>query len=106
MTNVEITHVVVFFLIFLCVVLIFEAPLVFASQEAPKILWSKTYGPYLGLSIIQTTDGNFAVAGQNGTFKPFSSHEPEEWVNYTALLLRIDERGNVLSVKAYENQTG
>ena len=98
------TIVLVSSLIILCSVTVFEAPSVFGNLEAPKTLWSKTYGPCSGLSIIQTTDGNLAIAGQNATFIPFSPHEPEEWANYTALLLRINQQGNVLSEKTYENQ--
>ncbi|MDD4326011.1 MAG: hypothetical protein PHC63_06255 [Candidatus Bathyarchaeota archaeon] len=74
-----------------------------STQDAPALVWSKTYGPYLGYSVIQTTDGYFAVAGQNATYRPFEPHMPPEWENYTALLIKIDKEGSLLWDKTYEN---
>jgi len=76
------------------------------THDAPALVWSKTYGPYLGYSVIQTTDGCFAVAGQNATYRPFEPHMPPRWENYTALLLKIDKEGNLLWDKTYKNHVG
>ena len=78
--------------------------IVHASSGSPTIQWSKTYGSYVGLSVIQTTDGGFAVAGQKAAYKPFASHSPAQWENYTALLFKTDENGNLTWEKTYESQ--
>jgi hypothetical protein len=84
--------------------LIASVPFTKAIDEAPQLQWSKTYGPYYAYSVIQTSDGGFAIAGQNATYKPFSPHSPSDWLNFTALLIKTDSSGNVSWEKTYEPQ--
>ena len=39
-----------------------------AVSEAPQPQWSKTYGPYRGWAMIQTSDGGYAIAGGYATY--------------------------------------
>ncbi|HII86055.1 TPA: hypothetical protein HA273_05750 [Candidatus Bathyarchaeota archaeon] len=84
----------------------FSTILVKGYNEAPKLQWTKTYGPYLAYSVIQTKDGGFAIAGQNASYKPFSPHSPPDWRNYTARLIKTDNKGNVTWEKTYEAEVG
>ncbi len=90
----------------LITLLLVDAPSSKAAPEGPQVEWSKTYGPYIGYSLIQTEDGGFAIAGQNASYKPFSLHSPPDWSNYTALLIKTDDGGNVTWKKTYEAQLG
>ena len=56
------------------------------------------------MSIIPTADGGFAVAGQKATYKSFAPHSPAQWENFTALLIKTDENGNVNWAKTYDSQ--
>jgi hypothetical protein len=39
-----------------------------AQSQAPQLQWSKTYGPYEGQSVIQTSDGGYAIVGENASY--------------------------------------
>jgi hypothetical protein len=71
------------------------------TATIPSLVWSKTYGPSEGNGILQTNDGGYILAGMNATFKPFTPHNPSEYVNETGLLVKIDSEGNVIWEKTY-----
>jgi hypothetical protein len=65
--------------------------------------WDRTYGTYIGASVIQTEDGGYAVGGQNATLGPYVRGSGRSYVNHTALLLKIDSNGHERWRKTYEN---
>jgi hypothetical protein len=84
----------------------FSSTLAQAGREASTVQWENTYGPYLAYSVIKTTDGGFAIAGQNASFKPSAPHSPSDWRNYTALTIKTGKEGNVIWEKSYEAYVG
>lgn len=73
---------------------------VYALNEAPQQLWSKTYGPYRGWSVIQTSDGGYAVAGSNafGDFRGYGEFPP--------LLVKTHPDGELDWSKTYKIEDG
>jgi hypothetical protein len=74
-------------------ILIFFVPS-FAASEAPSVEWSRTYNGFQALSVIQTLDGGYAIAGASSspnaaTFVKTDSSGNEEWQK---------AQGNVVSV--------
>jgi hypothetical protein len=69
------------------VLLVASVPSTKASDGAPQFQWSKTYGPYMGYSCIQTNDGGYAIAGQNATYGAhgYNTYEPS--------LIKTDSKG-------------
>ncbi|MGD0995289.1 MAG: hypothetical protein ABR909_07175 [Candidatus Bathyarchaeia archaeon] len=58
-----------------------------ALTQAPPIEWQRTFSGDVGYSILQTSDGGYAITGINGS---------------SSLLIRTDSDGNLLWVKDYE----
>lgn len=65
--------------------------------------WSKMYGPLIATSVIQTSDGGFAVAGQNATLGPYVLRSGRNYEKQTALLVKVDSDGNEEWRKTYES---
>ena len=65
------------------------------TDQNGDTVWTKTYGGQLGdysLSVLQTSDGGFALTGYTHSFGSFTR---------SALLLKTDSTGNMLWLKTY-----
>jgi hypothetical protein len=62
----------------LSILLVVSVPSLQATSEAPHSQWSKTYGAYRANSVVETTDGGYAIAGENATqdFRGYSGYLP------------------------------
>jgi hypothetical protein len=60
-----------------------------ANFQAPSLQWKKTYGPYWSYDVIQTSDGGYAIAGQNATL---GSHG---YNYYEPSLIKTDSKGEL-----------
>jgi len=78
------------FVIVLVVLVLFSIPPSSATPDPPSIKWRKTYDGFQALSVIQTSDGGFAIAGVA------LSHGG-------ATLIKTDSSGNVQWQKALGN---
>ncbi len=76
-------------------------PVEFAKADAPQIEWQKTYGPYDGYLITQTSDGGYVIVGEQAIYQPGGLHTTGGWINKTALLIKTDKNGNLEWEKAY-----
>jgi hypothetical protein len=84
----------------LALLLIFASvPSLKAASEPPPVPWDKTYGPIEGHSIMQTADGGYAIAGEEGVWH--TSRGPGGWTNVTLLLIKTDSSGQVQWRKNY-----
>jgi hypothetical protein len=63
-------------------VLIVSVPSTKAAPEAPSVEWSRTYNDLQALSIIQTSDGGYAIAGAG-------------WASEAATFIKTDSSGNL-----------
>src|SRR4030067_2395113 len=72
-------------------VLIGLVPCSLAASDPPSVEWSKTYDGLQADSIIQTSDGGYAIAGT------YSSSS----FSYLAALIKIDSSGSLLWQKTY-----
>lgn len=79
-------------------------PTLKAASEAPQVQWNRTYGPQSVSSVVQTEDGGYALVGQYG-IEYISLHYGSYW-NATALLMKLDENGNVQWNKTYSDLVG
>jgi hypothetical protein len=77
------------FLVLLFAVVLLPIGLVEANSLTLDVEWSKTYGPYIGYSVIQTSDGGFAIAGQNATLLMHGYNY------YKPLLIKTDPSGQL-----------
>jgi hypothetical protein len=68
-----------------------------AASEAPKVEWSKTYGPVGAGSLVQTEDGGFVIAGGTATY----SSEARGYINSAALLIKTNQSGDLEWEKVY-----
>jgi hypothetical protein len=77
------------------------SPSVLSSHAAfeTSLVWEKTYGPIEGHSIIQTDDGGYAIAGNEGIW--YRSRGPGSFTNITFLLIKTDSSGQVQWRKKY-----
>lgn len=76
-------------------------PIAIASEATqPQLQWSKTYGPYRGGAVIQTSDGGYAIAGSNafGDIRGYGE--------FPALLIKTDSSGNQQWAKTYRYEEG
>ena len=64
---------------------------VFANYQAPNLQWYKTYGPYTCYSVIQTSDGGYAIAGQNAT----EASEYHGYGDYQSHVIKTDSSGKL-----------
>ncbi len=64
-----------------------------AQVEPPAVEWEKTFGQGLGISVQQTSDGGFIVAGR--TYFPVKD-------DFDALLIKTDEDGNEVWRKTFD----
>src|SRR3990170_1958161 len=76
----------------IALVLIVSVPSTTAAPEAPSVEWSQTYSGLQVLSVIQTSDGGYAIAGA-----PFSVG-PD-----AASFVKTDSSGNLQWQKAQGN---
>ena len=63
-------------------VLIISIPSAKADLDAPSVEWSQTYNNLQALSVIQTADGGYAIAGSG-------------WSSEAATFIKIDSSGNL-----------
>lgn len=70
------------------------------SKEALDPQWLKTYGPYGGGSLIQTSDGGYAIAGANAT------HNIRGYSSFWPLLIKTDGSGELQWSKGYPSTKG
>ena len=73
---------VVFALALIALVLFFSVPSATAASNAPSVEWRQTYNNLHVLSVIQTADGGYALAGASGAYN-------------SATFIKIDSSGNV-----------
>jgi hypothetical protein len=85
----------------LVTLMIFQLKLVNAV-EVPSVKWSKTYGAYEGLAVIQTKDEGYAIAGVNATY----SLEGRGYGDYTPTLIKTDSAGELEWKKTYGSDFG
>jgi hypothetical protein len=78
--------------VLIALVLIVSVPSTMAAPEAPSVEWSQTYNDLQVLSVIQTSDGGYAIAGA-----PFSVG-PD-----AASFVKTDSSGNLQWQKAQGN---
>lgn len=71
------------------------------TPNAPETQWDNTYGPVEGHSIIQTSDGGYAVGGTYATYQSVT-RGPGHFENYTAFLIKTDSSGTIQWNKTYE----
>jgi len=57
---------------------------------ASSAMWSQTYGPVEGISVTQTTDGGYAIAGTMGDYISGGGY-----TNATCVLIKTDSDGNI-----------
>ena len=81
-------------------VLIGLLPFSLAAPDPPSIEWSKTYSGLQANSVIQTSDGGYAIAG---TFRPTAPLTPDQSYSYSAVLIKTDSSGNLLWQKTYSS---
>jgi hypothetical protein len=65
--------------------------------------WSMTYGPLDGFSVIQTSDGGYALGGQNATLGPYIQGSGRHYENQTALLIKVNSAGEEEWRRTYES---
>jgi hypothetical protein len=65
------------------------------KEEQPSVQWLKTYGPYGGDSVIQTSDGGYAIVGANAT------HTIHGYGTYWPTLIKTDASGELQWSKGY-----
>ena len=70
-----------------CVGLLTPKP-VNAQSATPTLEWSKTYSPNTGLSIAQTSDGGYIIAGINR----YGYHDS---LSYSTTVIKTDDLGNI-----------
>ena len=75
--------------------LVASVPSLNATDEAPQLQWSKTYGTYEGYSVIQTTDGGYAVSGVNATYGVHGYN------GFYPICIKTDASGEVQWAKTY-----
>jgi hypothetical protein len=73
-----------------------------AVSEAPQLEWSKTYGAYEGLVVIQTNDEGYALAGVNATY----SVQSRGYGDYSPTLIKTDSVGELEWKKTYGSNFG
>jgi hypothetical protein len=69
--------------------------------ELPPIQWGKNYFPYTGNCVIQTSDGGYVIAGEKSTPQNIA-----DWLNHTAVLIKVDKAGNLQWTKTYNETLG
>ena len=74
----------------IALVLLFTVPSITAAPDAPSVEWSRTYNDLQVLSVIQTSDGGYAIAGA-----PLSAD--------AASFIKIDSAGNLEWQKTQDN---
>lgn len=71
-----------------------------AASDSPPVQWTKIYGGEDGewaYSLIQTTDGGFALAGASATY----SWPERGYTNYSFLLIKTDREGEMQWNRTY-----
>jgi hypothetical protein len=74
----------------IALVLLFAVPSITAAPDAPSVEWSRTYNDLQVMSVIQTSDGGYAIAGV-----PLSAD--------AASFIKIDSAGNLEWQKTQDN---
>jgi hypothetical protein len=69
-------------------------------KEAPAPQWLKTYGPYGSNSVIQTSDGGYAILGKNAT------HNIHGYSSFWPLLIKTDSLGEMQWSNGYPSTYG
>ena len=77
-----------------------SAPSLKAASEPSPVPWDKTYGPIEGYRIMQTDDGGYAIACEEGVWH--TSRGPGGFTNVTFLLIKTDSAGQVQWRKNYQ----
>ena len=80
--------------------LVASVPPLKAVSEEPQLEWSKTYGTYEGYSVIQTTDGGYAVSGVNATYGLHGYNQ------FLPTLVKTDSSGEMQWKKTYGTEFG
>ena len=80
--------------------LVASVPPLKAVSEEPQMEWSKTYGTYEGYSVIQTTDGGYAVSGVNATYGLHGYNQ------FLPTLVKTDSSGEMQWKKTYGTEFG
>ena len=94
MKTTALTLILVLTLLLMLLLVAFN-PCIKAATETPQIQWSKTYSPNLGLSIAQTSDNGFIIAG---LYKS-GFHDS---LSYSTAIIKTDALGNI----EWEKQVG
>jgi len=61
-----------------------------ATIDASSTMWSRTYGPVEGVSVVQTNDGGYAIAGTKGDFIHGGGY-----TNAKCVLIKTDWNGEI-----------
>ena len=61
-----------------------------SCTEAPKVHWNQNYGPVEGISVVQTTDGGYTIAGISGDYISSGGY-----TNATCVLIKTDCEGKI-----------
>ena len=69
-------------IVFIASVLIVSVPSTKADLEAPSVEWSQTYNDLQALSVIQTSDGGYAITGAG-------------WSSEAVTFIKTDSSGNL-----------
>ena len=80
-------------------VLISLVPFSLAASDPPSVEWSRTYDSVQANSIIQTSDGGYAIAGTS-RFTALLTPEDQSY-SYSAVLVKTDSSGSLLWQKTY-----
>jgi hypothetical protein len=87
-------------MLLITLLLVVFVPSLKAASEAPKLQWSRTYGTYEGYSVIQTTDGGYAVSGVNATYGLHGYNQ------FLPTLVKTDSSGEMQWKKTYGTEFG
>jgi hypothetical protein len=90
-----VTLIAVLILAVSSIFLIKEASTQPIMEEAPSLQWLKTYGTYGSDSVIQTSDGGYAIVGANAT------HTVHGYGTYWPILIKADASGELQWSKGY-----
>jgi hypothetical protein len=93
----------------IALVFIFMVPFTMAASEAPSVEWSQTYNDLQVLSVIQTSDGGYAVAGTSGssnaaTFIKIDSSGDLQWQKALGDVVSVVQTEDLGFVLFYDDQ--
>jgi hypothetical protein len=76
--------------------LIAAAPSTMATDEAPQLQWSKTFGYATACCVAQAGDGSLLIAAQSAKDYQYTGHLGFHYNNLSGILINVDLKGQVL----------